>query len=381
MFSTLVFALSTVQHNQVHSDSCCLPMMLAMDSGNQQAQEHQTPHQKPLPMSEWPLSTSWPTPEKETSLKNIKQLTFSGQNAEAYFNKAGNQIVFQTRQPEFPDEQIFTMGIDGSNRKLISTGFGRCTCSYFSPDGKYIYFSSTHEQNKGAQAPVDMSKGYVWKVNPQFNLYRRNLKSGKLEKVLDMGNYVAETTIDPNGKYMTFTAKKDDVDIFRSDLDGKNIKPLVTTTGYDGGPFVSWDGKKIVYRSQPAFSSNKEKMEYLDLLKEDMVRPSKMDIWIMDADGTNKKQVTFLPGASFAPFLHPNGKQIIFSSNYHDPKGREFDLFLINIDGTGLKQITFTPDFDGFPMFSRDGKKLIWASNRHGVIDRDTNVFICDWKN
>lgn len=382
MFSILVLALSAIPtpQNVTPSDACCIPMMFALESSDQH-QDHQPSNIKPIPMAEWPNYTAWPTPSTEPNLKNIKQLTFSGQNAEAYFNKKGDQIVFQTRQPEFPDEQIFTMNIDGSNRKLISTGLGRCTCSYFSPDGKFIYFSSTHEQNRGAQAPIDMSKGYVWKVNPQFSLYKRELATGKLEKVIDLKNYVAETTIDPNGKYMTFTANNGDVDIFRSDLDGKNIQPLVTTTGYDGGPFVSWDGKKIVYRSQPGFKTDQEKQEYLALLKEDMVRPSKMDIWIMNADGTGKKQVTFLPGASFAPFLHPDGKRIIFSSNYHDPKGREFDLFLINIDGTGLKQITHTPDFDGFPMFSRDGKKLIWASNRHGRIDRDTNVFICDWVN
>lgn len=318
---------------------------------------------------------------RETHLRNLRQLTFGGQNAEAYWNVDGTKITYQTRQPEFPDEQIFIMNADGSDKKLISTGYGRCTCSYFSPDGKFVYFSSTHERNRGAQAPVDMTKGYVWKVNPQFSLYRRNIATGKLEKLIDLGDYAAETTIDPKGRYMTFTANLGDVDIYRSDLDGKNIRPLVQNVGYDGGPFVSWDGEKIVYRSQPAFKTVKERDEYENLLAQNLVRPSRMDIWIMDSDGKNKKQVTHLLGASFAPFLHPDGKRIIFASNFKDKRGREFDLFIVGIDGKNLKQITFSGDFDGFPMFSRDGKKLLFASNRYGSVPGETNVFVADWVN
>lgn len=355
-------------------DACCPGHLYAQHGDSHQAQEV-----KVLPLPEWPKNTVWPNNPQEPNLSNIHQLTFGGQNAEAYWNLEGTKIVFQTRQPEYPDEQIYVMDADGGNRQLISTGLGRCTCSYFSPDGKYIYFSSTHEDNKGPQAPLDMSKGYVWKVNPQFSLYRKELSTGKLEKLIDLDDYVAETTIDPNGKYITFTANQGDIDIFRADMDGKNITPLATEIGYDGGPFVSWDGSKIVYRRAPAFTSDEERRAYEALRDEHMVRPSRMDLWVMDADGSNKKKVTDLGAASFAPFMHPDGKRIIFSSNHHDPQGREFDLFIVNTDGTGLKQITFTPDFDGFPMFSRDGKKLIWASNRHGNVSGETNVFVADW--
>lgn len=334
------------------------------------------------PMSEWPQNRSWGAWENETHLSNLLQLTFGGQNAEAYWDKSGRRLVFQTRQPEFPDEQIFMMDADGGNKRLMSTGLGRTTCSYFSPDGKWIYFSSTHTKNEGAQRPLDMSKGYVWMVNPEFSLYRVRPDGTGMEQVLDKGDYVAEATISPDGKFMTFTgAWEEDIEIYRSDLEGNNIRRLTDDLGYDGGPFVSWDGKKIVYRRSSPFPSEEAKLEYKTLLKEHLVRPSRMDIWIMDADGGNKRQVTDLGrGAAFAPFLHPDGRRIIFSSNHHDPRGREFDLFIVNVDGTGLKQVTFSPEFDGFPMFSRDGKKLAWASNRHGSVRGETNVFVADWR-
>ena len=323
----------------------------------------------------------------EPTLKNMTQLTFGGQNAEAYWSKDGKKIVYQARKPGFPDEQIFMMNADGASKKLVSTGLGRTTCSYFSPDQKYIYFSSTHATNQGSQKPLDMSKGYLWMVNPEFALYRVKVSeikdSGnqpKPEVILNLGSYVAETTIDPNGKYMTFTSDYEgDLEIYRSQLNGKNIQKLTDEEGYDGGPFVSWDGKKIVYR-RDLIESPAELSEYKSLLNEHLVRPSKLEIWIMDADGKNRRQVTKLGCASFAPFIHPNGKQIIFASNYGDPKGREFDIFMINVDGTGLKRITYSPEFDGFPMFSRDGKKLIFGSNRNGKVRGETNIFVADWK-
>ena len=331
-------------------------------------------------MTKWPKNKLQPSGPQETHLRNIRQLTFGGQNAEAYWDVTGTKIVYQTRQPEFPDEQIFVMDADGGNKRLVSTGFGRCTCSYFSPDGKWIYFSSTHDKNKGAQAPLDMSKGYLWKVNPEMSLFRVPVSGGKPELIINKDNYVAETTIAPNGEYMTFTgAWNGDIDIYRSDLDGKNIRPLITFEGYDGGPFVSWDSKKIVFRRQPSMS-DQDKADFHKLLSQHLVRPSRMDIWIMDSEGNYAHRVTDLGGASFAPFMHPDGKRIIFASNHHDPRGREFDLFIVNKDGTGLEQVTFTGDFDGFPMFTKDGKKLIWGSNRHGTVRGETNIFVADWK-
>lgn len=316
----------------------------------------------------------------ETNLVNIRQLTFGGQNAEAYWNKEGTKLIFQSLQKEWPDEQILTMNADGSNKRLVSSGLGRCTCSYFVPGTDEVVFSATSWKDPGAQPKPDMSKGYVWVVNPNFRVFRSKSDGTQSRLLINSEGYTAESTIDPNGKFITFTSTMHgDIEIYRCDLNGKNIKRLTNEAGYDGGPFVSWDGKKIVYR-RDRIDSEGELNEYRDLLKQNMVRPGKLEIWVMDADGKNKRQVTNLNCASFAPFMLPNGKQIIFSSNHGDPKGREFDLFLINVDGTGLKRITYTPEFDGFPMLTRDGKRLVWASNRNAAIPGETNIFVADWK-
>ena len=326
----------------------------------------------------------------EKHLTKVEQLTFGGQNAEAYWDVSGKKLTYQATVPNsgYPDEQIFTLSPNGSGRPLVSTGLGRCTCSYYSPDGKWIYFSSTHATQPGPQPPVDMSKGYVWAINPNYALYRLPVSAlGKKDKnkflqpvIIDKGHYVAETTIAPNGKYMVWTSDRSgDLEIYRSDLNGKNIKKLTDTVGYDGGPFVSWDSKKIVYR-RDSFDTPEQIEDYKALLKQHLIRPTKLEIWVMDADGSNKRQVTHLGCASFAPFMHPDGKRIIFSSNYGDPKGREFDIFMINVDGTGLERITRTPEFDGFPMFTRDGKRLVFASNRNGKEPHETNLFVATWK-
>lgn len=317
---------------------------------------------------------------EEKHLQSLRQLTFGGQNAEAYWNVEGTQLTYQARQPGYPDEQIFRMNADGSGKTLVSNGLGRCTCSYFSPDGKWIYYSSTHEYDRGAQTPPDMSQGYVWVVNPWFALYRVPATGGAPQLVLRRFGYLAETTIAPDGSYMTFTGGFDgELEIYRSNLDGSDMRKLTDEPGYDGGPFVSWDSKKIVYR-RDTIESEEELSDFRLLLKRNWVRPSRLEIWIMDADGSNKRQVTRLGAASFAPFLHPDGRTIIFTSNYGDPRGREFDLFAIDINGKNLRRVTHAPDFDGFPMFSRDGKKLVWASNRHGTVRGETNIFVADWK-
>ena len=334
------------------------------------------------PFAAWPNSKAVAASPGEGHLANIRQLTFGGQNAEAYWSKDGKRITFQSLQPGFPDEQIFVMGADGSGKRLVSTGLGRCTCSYFSPDGKEIYFSSTHATNEGPQRKIDRSKGYVWMVNPEFQMFRVDAArpGAKPKLVFSRKGYVAETTIDPAGRYLTFTSDfEGDLEIYRSSLNGKNVSRLTNDEGYDGGPFVSWDGSKIVYR-RDTIDTPAEAAEYRTLLAEHLVRPGKLEIMLMDADGRNKRKVTSLGGASFAPFLSPDNKRIVFSTNFADPKGREFDLYVVNVDGTGLERITTAEGFDGFPMWSRDGKRLVFASNRNGSVVGETNLFVADWK-
>jgi Tol biopolymer transport system component len=323
---------------------------------------------------------------QEKHFGKLCQLTFGGQNAEGYLNKDCTKITYQAQAPGYVDEQIFSMNIDGSNKHLVSTGLGRCTCSYYSPDGKWIYYSSTHATQSGKQPDVDMSKGYVWMVNSNFAMYRTPadaIGNKNPEPVIREKGYIAETTIDPNGTYMVWTGSHEgDLEIYRSDLNGKHRKRLTKEVGYDGGPFVSWDGKKVVYRRDVKGDAKWEK-DYKDLLAQDLIRPTKLEIWIMNPDGSGKRQITHLNCASFAPFLAPDNKHILFSSNYGDPKGREFDIFSINVNGDPktLERITHSPGFDGFPMFTRDGKKLVFASNRFGTQPHETNLFIVDWKN
>ncbi|HKO61576.1 MAG TPA: hypothetical protein VJV03_10485 [Pyrinomonadaceae bacterium] len=317
------------------------------------------------------------TPE-EKHLRNIKQLTFGGENAEAYFSADGKQLIFQSTRDGRECDQIYTMNIDGTNVRMISNGEGRTTCAYFLPKSNRALYSSTHLGGKACPPRPDFSKGYVWAIYPEFDIFTAKRNGSGLKRLTTTAGYDAETTISRDGK-LVFTSTRDgDLDIYTMDADGKNVRRLTNKLGYDGGPFWSNDGKQIVYRAHHP-QDEKEKADYVALLKQNLIRPTKLDIWVMNADGSNKQQVTNNGKANFAPFFFPDGKRIIFSSNMDDPKGRNFDLYKINVDGTGLERITTHETFDGFPMFSPDGKKLVFASNRNAAARGDTNIFIADW--
>lgn len=315
---------------------------------------------------------------QEKHLRNIKQLTFGGENAEAYFSADGRKLIFQSTRDSRECDQIYTMSVDGSDVKMVSTGEGRTTCSYFLPSGKSILYSSTHLGAKQCPPRPDFSQGYVWAVYETFDVFSANPDGSNLKQLTNTPGYDAETTISRQGK-LVFTSMRDgDLDIYTMDANGKNVKRLTNELGYDGGPFWSYDGKQIVYRAYHP-QTEKEKADYTSLLKQNLIRPTVLDIWVMNADGSNKRQVTKLNKASFAPYFFPDGKRIIFSSNNADPKGRDFDLYMIKLDGTGMERITYNNTFDGFPMFSPDGKKLVFASNRNAAKQGDTNIFIADW--
>lgn len=316
---------------------------------------------------------------QEKHLTNIRQLTFGGENAEAYWSPDGSRLIFQRTADDVKCDQIFTMKADGSDMKMVSTGKGRTTCGYFLDGGKRILFSSTHEASAECPLPPDYSRGYVWPINKDYDIYIANADGSDLKKLTDSPGYDAEATVSPDGKRIVFTSMRDgDLDIYVMDIDGKNVKRLTSTIGYDGGAFFSPDGQKIVYRaSRPV--TDEELKEYKDLLKQGMIRPSKLELFVMNADGSEQQQITNTGKANFCPFFHPDGRKIIFSSNFEDPKGREFDLYMIDIEGHGLERITYTSKFDGFPMFSADGKRLVWASNRNGKKPTDTNIFVADW--
>ncbi len=315
----------------------------------------------------------------EGHLRNIQQLTHGGNNAEAYFSRSGRQLIFQ-RQEDLTAgcDQEYIMNTDGSGMRRVSNGKGRTSCGYFYDNDKRILYSSTFEFDAACPARPDMSKGYVWPLG-HFEIYTAASDGSGLSKLTDDNAYNAEATVSPDGKRIIFTSTRDgDIDLYSMNIDGSDVRRVTSRIGYDGGAFYSPNGKQIVWRaSYPATAA--DTADYRSLLAQRLVRPAALEIWVANADGSEPRQVTRVGGANFAPFFSHDSKQIIFTSNHLDPKGRNFDLFLINVDGTGLQQVTTDPDFDGFPMFSPDGKKLVWASNRNAKIRGETNVFIADW--
>jgi len=315
----------------------------------------------------------------EKHLANIRMLTETGENAEAYLSFNESRLIYQSTSGELKCDQIFIMNIDGSDKKMVSTGKGRTTCAYFLPGDESIIYASTHLADDNCPAEPDRSKGYVWKLYESFDIFKADADGGNITRLTDAPGYDAEGTVSPKGDKIVFTSTRDgDPEIYVMDPDGSNQKRLTFKKGYDGGPFFSFDGSKIVFRaSRP--ETGEELKDYNELVESGLVRPTALEIFVMNADGSDMRQVTNLGKASFAPFFYPDGEKIIFSSNVNSKSGRDFDLYIINTDGTGLEQITFNETFDGFPMFTRDGRKLIFASNRFSKKQGDTNIFIADW--
>ncbi len=314
----------------------------------------------------------------ERHLTNIRQLTFGGENAEAYFSSDGTRLIFQSTREGYPCDQIYTMKIDGTDVHRVSTGTGRTTCGYYYPGDKQILFASTHKAGAACPPKPSYEHGYVWPIYESYDIYRANPDGSNLQPLTTTPGYDAEATIAPDG-LIAFTSVRDgDMEIYTMKADGSDVRRLTDSPGPDGGPFFSWDGQWIAYRGRP-LAPGAEFDDYMKLLKQHLWRPTKLEIYVMDRTGGHKRQITSLGAASFAPSWHPDGKRLVFASNYKDPQQRNFDIFLINLDGTGLEQITFNETFDGFPMFSPDGKKLVFASNRHAKVEGETNVFIADW--
>ncbi|MCC5918698.1 MAG: PD40 domain-containing protein [Cryomorphaceae bacterium] len=323
---------------------------------------------------------------KEKYFSTIRQLTFGGDNAEAYWSFDNTKMTFQSNNFNYGlhCDQIYYMDLntfqysDGFPPR-ISTGFGRTTCAYFMPGDTAILYASTHLQDMDCPPEPDKSEGYVWPIYDIYDIFVANLRGEIVHRLTERQGYDAEATVSPKGDLIVFTSDRSgDLELWTMNIDGSDKKQVTSGLGYDGGAFFSPDGSRLVFRaSRP--KTEEEIKTYKELLKKGLVKPTEMEIYTCKVDGSDLQQVTNLGGANWAPFYHPSGEKILFSSNHHSKKGFPFNIFMINVDGTGLEQITFDDTFDAFPMFSFDGKKLLFSSNRFNGGTRETNVFVVDW--
>ena len=317
--------------------------------------------------------------EGETHFRNLTQLTFGGENAEAYFSHDGNELIFQSTRGALHCDAIFRMDADGGNVRMVSSGKGATTCSFIAPDGKAIIYASTHGGGPECPPRPDYSQGYVWPLYKSYDVYQADPEGGNLRRLTSTDGYDAEGVYSAQGDRIVFTSvRTGDLELFMMSPDGSGVEQLTATPGYDGGAFFSLDGNWIVWRaSRP---EGKALADYQRLLEQGLVRPGKLELYIMNLTERKPIQITDNGAANFGPYWHPDGRHIIFASNMDDPKGRNFDLYLIDIATRKTERVTTYPGFDGFPMFSHDGRKLVFASNRNGKVRGETNVFITDWR-
>jgi Tol biopolymer transport system component len=315
----------------------------------------------------------------ETHLRNLRQLTFGGENAEAYWSPDGTRVIFQHSGEDAPCDQEFVMTLATGETRRVSNGQGKTTCGYFFDRGRRLLFASTQLASPACPARPDYSQGYVWPMYAGYDIFTAAADGSGLTRLTDTPGYDAEATVSPDGKTIVFTSVRDgDLEIYTMGIDGRHVRRLTHEPGYDGGAFFSPDGQRIVYR-RDALADDAELARYRERLAQGLYAPGVLEIWVMDRDGSHKRQVTHLGAASFAPYFHPDGRRIVFASNYPDAKGRNFDIYIVNDDGGGLERITSDPSFDGFPMFSPDGRRLVFASNRGGRVPGETDLFVADW--
>ena len=325
---------------------------------------------------------------EEKHFKSLQQVTFGGDNAEAYWSFDDQQLIFQSNNKKWGLEcdQMFLMNAgetfyNDNIPPMVSTGMGRTTCAYFLPDNKSFVYGSTHLANKDCpEVPLRKNGRYVWPVYDSFDIFVADLKGNITGQLTNEAGYDAEATVSPKGDKIVFTSTRSgDLELYTMNLDGSDVQQITDELGYDGGAFFSPDGTKLIFRSSRP-KTEEEISKYKGLLAEGLVEPTNMELYICDADGSNMKQLTNLGNASWSPFFTPDGKKVLFSSNFEAERGFPFNLYMIDIDGKNLERVTHSETFDAFPVFSNDGKYLVFSSNRNNGGGRDTNLFIAEWQ-
>jgi Tol biopolymer transport system component len=325
-------------------------------------------------------------PSDDRHMSNLAQLTFEGDNGEAYFSFDGSQLIFQSNRGGYQCDKIWIMGVDGGNKRMVSPDHGAHTCSFFYPGDQHIVFASTSSLSGACPPKPEWPSHirYAWPLYP-YDIYRANPDGSDLEPLTDNPKYDAEPIVSADGKSIVFGSQRDgDFDIYRMGSDGSNVQRLTNTLGYDGGPWFSPDGSKIVWRAWHP-QTEQEKAQWRENMANDYIEATPLDIWVMDADGSNKMRLTNNGATNWAPSWHPDGKRIVFSSNMDDWRddikkfGHNFELYLIDSDGGGLERLTYNKVFDSFPMFSPDGRKIVFGANRNPQKPRATDIFIADW--
>ena len=344
-----------------------------------------------MPASTFTIQAGTPVAARadEPHLKNVRQLTFDGENAEAYWSNDGRKLVFQRRTESMPADQIYVLDLATGEQKQVSDGTGRTTCSYFLQGDRRIVYGSTHHTGKEPPVVKMTGRGYQWAVHQEYDIFTAAPDGSDRKQITTTPGYDAEATVCPVTGAIVFTSVRDgDLELYTMSADGGDVKRITTRPGYDGGAFFSHDGSKLVLRSAFPKDAAMAK-EDADLLGQQIVRPSLMEITVCKRDGSDFRQLTKNGAANFAPFWLPDDKRIIFASNFRGVEqaaktgdraaARRFNLFLMNEDGSGLEQVTQSEEFDSFPMFSPDGKYMVWASNRYGKKQGETNLFVAEW--
>ncbi|MBT8324502.1 MAG: PD40 domain-containing protein [Winogradskyella sp.] len=324
---------------------------------------------------------------EETHFKSIRQITFGGDNAEAYWSFDDKQLVFQSNNKKWGVgcDQMFLMNVNESFEDsvppMISTGKGRTTCAYFLPDNKHIVYASTHlGDDECPETPLRLNGKYIWPIYDSYDIFVADLEGNIVNQLTNEPGYDAEATVSPQGDKIVFTSTRSgDLELYTMNIDGTDVKQITNELGYDGGAFFSPDGTKLIFRSSRP-KTEQEIKDYKELLNKGLVEPTEMELYICNADGSDLRQLTNLGNANWSPFFTPSGDKVLFSSNFEAERGFPFNLYLIDIDGKNLTRVTHGETFDAFPVFSNDGKYLAFSSNRNNGGTRDTNLFIAEWQ-